>query len=176
VGGFFVCNILVFAFLIVALGVPIAVPFYVWVGVFNVMVIAQFWAFAADLFNIKTGQRLFAVIMVGAALGALSGSQVAARLYERDRRLRPDAALRRAARRRAGAEPARRARAVPDGITQHVRVRAAARRRTGNVHLTGARRLPGLVLRSGYLLRIALFIMLLNLVNTTGGYILASFA
>jgi hypothetical protein len=55
---------------------------FIWVGVFNVMVIAQFWAFAADLFNIKTGQRLFAVIMVGAALGALSGSQVAGRLYD----------------------------------------------------------------------------------------------
>jgi ATP:ADP antiporter, AAA family len=40
-------------------------------------------------------------------------------------------------------------------------------------HHTGARRLHT-VARSGYLLRIALFVMLLNLVNTNGTYILAA--
>jgi ATP:ADP antiporter, AAA family len=171
VGGFFVCNILVFAFLL-SVGVPIAVPFYVWVGVFNVMVIAQFWAFAADLFNIKTGQRLFAVIMVGAALGALSGSQVAARLYDvigasglmllSAGLLGAVLALSRHAER-----------AVPEG-SRAVRVEQPEAP-PGNV-LSQVLGGFGLVLRSGYLLRIALFIMLLNLVNTTGGYILASFA
>jgi MFS family permease len=171
VGGFFVCNILVFAFLM-SVGVPIAVPFYVWVGVFNVMVIAQFWAFAADLFNIKTGQRLFAVIMVGAALGALSGSQVAARLYDvigasglmllSAGLLGAVLALSRHAER-----------AVPEG-SRAVRVEQPEAP-PGNV-LSQVLGGFGLVLRSGYLLRIALFIMLLNLVNTTGGYILASFA
>ena len=33
--------------------------FYVWVGIFNVFVIAQFWAFANDLFGEAQGKRLF---------------------------------------------------------------------------------------------------------------------
>ncbi|MCA1799493.1 MAG: hypothetical protein LC632_08565 [Xanthomonadaceae bacterium] len=79
VASFFIANLLIFAFL-VWLGIPVAVPFFIWVGVFSVMVVAQFWAFAADLLNVKTGQRLFVVIMVGAALGALTGSQVSGRM------------------------------------------------------------------------------------------------
>jgi ATP:ADP antiporter, AAA family len=83
IAAFFISNLLIFAFL-VWLGVPVAVPFYIWGGVFSVMVIAQFWGFAADLYNIKSGQRLFAVIMVGAALGAMTGSQLTGRLRRQD--------------------------------------------------------------------------------------------
>jgi len=54
-------------------GPAIAFPFFVWVSIFGVMVIAQLWAFAADSFNLKSGQRLFPVIMLGANLGALAG-------------------------------------------------------------------------------------------------------
>jgi AAA family ATP:ADP antiporter len=56
-------------------GVDIGFAFYVWVGVFNVMLLAQFWALAADSFNIKAGQRLFPAIMLAAQFGALLGSQ-----------------------------------------------------------------------------------------------------
>jgi ATP:ADP antiporter, AAA family len=170
VGTFFICNLLIFAFL-VTLGVPVAVPFYVWVGVFNVMVIAQFWAFATDLFNIRTGQRLFAVIMVGAALGALTGSQIAGRLYE----VVGPAFLMLLSAALLGAVLllSRHAeRSVPEGsraapADQHVEPPANA-----IAHLLGG---FSVVLQSAYLLRIALFVMLLNLVNTTGGYILATF-
>lgn len=54
-------------------GVDVGFAFYVWVSIFNVMMIAQFWALAADSFNVKTGQRLFPVIMLAAQLGALAG-------------------------------------------------------------------------------------------------------
>jgi ATP:ADP antiporter, AAA family len=171
VGGFFVSNVLIFAFLM-WLGVPIAVPFYIWVGVFNVTVIAQFWAFAADLFNIKTGQRLFAVIMVGAALGALSGSQVAGRLYD----VVGVASLMLLSAVLLGAVLvlSRHAeRAVPEGSRAARTEESAAPSDSVISQVLGGFHT---VLRSGYLLRIALFIMLLNLVNTTGGYILASFA
>ncbi len=58
-----------------ATGFDIGFAFYVWVGIFNVMMLAQFWALAADSFNIKSGQRLFPAIMLAAQLGALCGSQ-----------------------------------------------------------------------------------------------------
>ncbi len=58
-------------------GASIAFVFFVWVSIYGVMVIAQMWAFAADSFNIKSGQRLFPVIMLGANIGALVGAKSA---------------------------------------------------------------------------------------------------
>jgi len=170
IGSFFVSNLLIFAFL-VWLGIPIAVPFFIWVGVYNVMVVAQFWAFAADLYNIKTGQRLFAVIMVGAALGALTGSQVAGRLYPiigvTNLMLLSAAMLALVVLLSRLAE-----RLVPDGSRA-----SHAEHSQPPAKNVIAQVLGGFVTvaRSGYLLRIALFVMLLNLVNTNGTYILASF-
>jgi AAA family ATP:ADP antiporter len=70
---FFVCNIGAFLFA-GTLGLPIAVPFFLWVGIFNVMVIAQFWAFANDLFTADQGKRLFPIVGLGSSLGAWLGS------------------------------------------------------------------------------------------------------
>src|SRR5215470_6869643 len=48
---FFLVNIELFA-LGVAAGVPyIGVAFYIWVGIFNLSLIAQFWAFANDIYT-----------------------------------------------------------------------------------------------------------------------------
>ena len=46
---------------------------FLWVGIFNVMVIAQFWAFATDLYTPEQGKRLFPLIGVGSSLGAWLG-------------------------------------------------------------------------------------------------------
>src|SRR5919106_1738490 len=70
---FFASNLLVFALLGVA-GVRIGIPFYLWIGVFNMAAVAQFWAFANDLYSTERGKRLFPVIGVGASLGAVVGS------------------------------------------------------------------------------------------------------
>jgi AAA family ATP:ADP antiporter len=70
---FFVSNIGAF-FAAGKLGLPIAVPFFLWVGIFNVMVIAQFWAFANDLFTPEQGKRLFSIVGLGSSLGAWLGS------------------------------------------------------------------------------------------------------
>ena len=73
---FFAINIIIF-YLMRQSGMEIGFVFYVWTGIFSVMITAQFWAFTADSFNVKSGQRLFALIMAGQALGALIGGKVA---------------------------------------------------------------------------------------------------
>ena len=70
VTAFFLINLLLFYFAGRA-GLDIGFAYYVWVGIFSVMITAQFWGFAADSYNVKSGQRLFPVIMVGATLGGL---------------------------------------------------------------------------------------------------------
>ncbi|MBI2504667.1 MAG: hypothetical protein HYW07_15715 [Candidatus Latescibacteria bacterium] len=57
--------------------VPLGVVFYLWVGIFNLMVIAQFWSFANDLYTPEQGKRLFPIVAFGASLGAVLGSYVA---------------------------------------------------------------------------------------------------
>lgn len=50
------------------------IAFYLWVGMFGVFVVAQFWAFAADLYDGERGERLLPLIAVGATAGAAFGS------------------------------------------------------------------------------------------------------
>ena len=71
---FFAVNIVLF-YMMGSADMDIGFFYYVFVGIFGVLMIAQFWAFAADCFNVKSGQRLFPVIMVGASAGALAGAQ-----------------------------------------------------------------------------------------------------
>jgi AAA family ATP:ADP antiporter len=56
--------------------------FYMYVGVFSVTLVAQFWSFATDLYGAERGRRLFPLVAVGAsaggALGAWSGEQLLA--------------------------------------------------------------------------------------------------
>ena len=75
VTAFFALNLLAFI-AAAAVGVYPAFAFFVWVSVFGLVVVAQLWAFAADSFNLKSGQRLFPVIMLGANLGALKSFAV----------------------------------------------------------------------------------------------------
>jgi AAA family ATP:ADP antiporter len=50
------------------------IVFYLWVGMFGVFVVAQFWAFAADLYSHEQGHRLIPLVAIGATAGAASGS------------------------------------------------------------------------------------------------------
>ena len=65
-----------------AAGKPIAAPFYMWLGIVSLLGIAQFWSLAADLYSREAGERLFGVIAIGGAAGAIAGSQLARRLIE----------------------------------------------------------------------------------------------
>lgn len=78
---FFVSNLLLFWFL-AATKIPLGVPFYLWVGIFNMSVIAQFWGFAADILGDDRGKRLFPVLGIGSSLGAVAGSAVAGALVK----------------------------------------------------------------------------------------------
>ena len=60
----------------------IGVAFYIWIGVFNMVVVAQFWAFANDLYTTERGKRLFPLVGVGASLGASSARRLAAYFFE----------------------------------------------------------------------------------------------
>ena len=59
------------------------VAFYIWIGIFGVAVVAQFWSFAADIYDEASGKRLFPLIALGATSGALLGSLVTKNLIER---------------------------------------------------------------------------------------------
>ena len=56
------------------------VIFYLWVGMFGVFMVAQFWAFAADLYTKEGGHRLFPLIAIGATAGAACGSWITSAL------------------------------------------------------------------------------------------------
>src|SRR5207249_4623184 len=54
--------------------------FFVWVGIFSVTVVAQMWAFANDAYSEGQAKRILPTLGMAAALGALAGSQFAARI------------------------------------------------------------------------------------------------
>ena len=70
---FFISNLIVFYFLHAGgMAVkPMGIMFFVWVGIFNYFVIAQFWGFANDLYSDEVGRRTFPLVALGATLGGL---------------------------------------------------------------------------------------------------------
>ncbi len=76
---FFASNLLTFA-AFVRSGASVGVPFFLWVGVFNMTAVSQFWTLAADVYTPEQGKRVFAVLGVGASVGAVTGSHIAALL------------------------------------------------------------------------------------------------
>jgi AAA family ATP:ADP antiporter len=59
-------------------GGRIGFPFFIWVGIFGVLMVAQFWALASDLLSVESGQRLFGVIAAAITAGAWLGARIAA--------------------------------------------------------------------------------------------------
>lgn len=58
----------------------LGILFYLFVGIFSVTLVAQFWAFSTDVYGAERGARLFPLIAVGAALGATLGSWLGQKL------------------------------------------------------------------------------------------------
>ena len=54
---------------------PIGLAFYLWLGVYNMFVISNFWSFANDLYSQEQGKRLFPIIGVGGSVGAILGAR-----------------------------------------------------------------------------------------------------
>lgn len=72
-------NLVVFSFLTRA-GATVGVPFYLWVGTFNYILVATFWSFANDVYTPEQGKRLFPILGIGSTVGALAGAALASRL------------------------------------------------------------------------------------------------
>ena len=53
---------------------PIGLAFYLWLGIFNVFVVSNFWSFANDVYTPDEGKRLFGLIGFGGSLGAIAGA------------------------------------------------------------------------------------------------------
>jgi ATP:ADP antiporter, AAA family len=162
---FFAVNLWLFAAAAWS-GVSIAFVFFIWASIYGIMVVAQLWAFAADCLNVKSGQRLFPVIMVGANVGALAGAktaQLAVAALTPIGMMVAASLLLLATLWLIGPERA----AVPEGS----RAIAAEHGRPVPRLLGGI----GLVLRDRYLLLVALLVVLLNWINTTGEFILADY-
>ena len=164
VTGFFLFNLLIF-FLAGRAGMDIGFAYYVWVGIFSVMITAQFWAFAADSYNVKSGKRVFPIIMIGATLGGLMAPTMSGALFPT---IGPWMLLLMAMALLALTLPcvgwARVA--VPPGSRSYVR---SADEKEHGGFMGGL----SLVMTDRYLFLLALLIVLLNWVNTTGEYILA---
>jgi ATP:ADP antiporter, AAA family len=76
---FFVSNLVLFWLVssIPSVRARLGLIFYVWLGVFNMMVVAQFWAFANDIYKEEQGKRLFPLLGVGQTVGAVVGAGLA---------------------------------------------------------------------------------------------------
>jgi ATP:ADP antiporter, AAA family len=160
---FFVFNIELFA-LAVAAGMPyVGVAFFIWVGVFNMSLVAQFWAYANDIYSKEAGDRLFPMIVIGQTAGAPLGAFVAGRLFRNG--FTPQTILQISAV------------LLTVGVLLYLMINARVTPRTRSrdqpLAIGGG---FGLVLKSRYLLPIAAMMILLNAVNTTGEYFVSHLA
>jgi len=164
---FFAACLVVF-YLLAQAAVPLGIVFFLWVGVFNLMVPTQLWAFANDIYTPQAGKRIFVLVAFGASVGAVVGSWIAGRLI------------------------------APLGVHQLMLVAAGLlvvslvltnlvdTRQRGQTSGRAGREAEGAplprgsafasVLRSRYLILIGLLALVLNWVNTTGEYLLGRIA
>ncbi len=77
---FLSANIGVF-YLLGSAGMDIGVAFFVWLGIFSVVQISQFWTMVSDYHCVEKGTRLTSYIAIGGSLGAMIGAMVAKTLY-----------------------------------------------------------------------------------------------
>jgi AAA family ATP:ADP antiporter len=78
--GFVAVSILIF-YALFALGAEhdrwVAAAFYIWVSTFNMLIISVFWTFMADIFSRTQAKRLFGFIAAGGTVGGIAGPAVA---------------------------------------------------------------------------------------------------
>jgi ATP:ADP antiporter, AAA family len=166
VTSFFIVTLLGFFAVATSGAFPTAVGilFYVWIGVFNLMVLAQFWSFANDLYTPEQGKRLFAIVGFGGSVGAATGALIASRLAAR-----------------VGAMQMMIIAAVMLTtcllLTYLIHQRDRRKPISRATQVTAEKSIGGqggfrLVTGSSYLLAIGLLTLIVQLVNTNGNYIL----
>ena len=146
-------------------GLREGVAFYIWIGLINVFIVSQFWQFANDIFTEGQGRRLFPLIGVGQSLGAWVGAATVTPLVE-GLDYTPYTLM------FLGACVL----LVALATTLMVNARESKRARPDIRAIAdtplGSQGGFELILKDRYLLWIAILIVLLNIVNTTGGYVL----
>jgi AAA family ATP:ADP antiporter len=157
---FFIVTIELFAAAVAAHVPFIGVAFFVWVGIFNVSLVAQFWSFASDIYSKDAGDRLFPIIMIGMTAGAPLGSLIAGRLFHSG--VTPQVILHISTL------------LLAASVLIYLRINGRHEQRSGvpapAMSAAGGFRL---VLTNRYLRLIAALVVLLNIVNTTGEYLVA---
>ena len=142
------------------IGVPhLGFIFFVWVGIFSLTTIAQFWSYANEIYARADGDRLFPLIAVGSAAGAPLGAGLAGWLF--GLQLSPFLMMQIAA----------------VILLLHLGLYRIVGKRVARTSTPSREPMkPGngfaLVLKSPYLRLIALLLVLLNIVNTIGEFIL----
>ena len=159
---FFASNLVLFV-LAVRAGLHVGIVYFLWVGIFNLMAIAQFWAFATDLYTKEQGKRLFPLIGVGSSLGAWVGLGQGRQHGRGDR---SHAVVDRRRSRSGGVSPS--SRELVNRIT--ARSATPAQAAVGEQPL-GKEGGFELIFKDRYLLLIAVLTVLLNVVNTSGEYL-----
>jgi AAA family ATP:ADP antiporter len=165
VTAFFVACLIVF-YVLGRAGVPLGIVFFLWIGIFNLMIVAQFWSFANDIYSKDQGERLFAIVGFGASLGAVFGSRFVDRfinllgVYELMLvgavLLVVEVVLTNYIDRRESGHKQQRVAVAPEPSG------------TENINAFA------MVFKTRYLLLMAFMLLFLNTVNTTGEYILGS--
>ena len=160
---FFISNLVLFVVALQA-GMNIGIAYYIWVGIFNLMIVSQFWAFANDVYSEEQGKRLFPVVGIGASAGAVVGAGLTASVFEpmgNGQLLMLASALL--------------------GVFILLIVWINKRETAGRASEAQKAEQPlskdggfQLVLKNRYLLLIAFHILILNLVNTVGEFVLGS--
>jgi AAA family ATP:ADP antiporter len=153
-------------YILAQLNVPLGIVFFLWIGIFNVSVIAQFWSFANDLYTPDQGKRLFAIVAFGASSGAVLGPTIARSLIET---IGPYQLLLVAAVVLASSLMITN---YVDSREKQVHRAAAMKEALDFEKPMGTQGAYALVFQNRYLLCIAFLILFLNWVNTTGEYIL----
>ncbi len=76
-------SLLGFAYLLRFHARWVPVAFYLWVNVYGLILMSQFWAFASSMSNPREARRTFGAVGVGGLLGGLCGGLVAVPLAQR---------------------------------------------------------------------------------------------
>jgi AAA family ATP:ADP antiporter len=81
---FFALNLVLFAiaFAWVASDIWFARAFYIWLSVFNFIVVSLAWSLCADLLAVAQAKRVFGLLAAGASLGGLTGPLLSLLLVE----------------------------------------------------------------------------------------------
>jgi AAA family ATP:ADP antiporter len=186
VTSFFISNLCIF-YLLHLTGIgpgAMGIIFFIWVSIFNVLVIALFWGFANDIYTEDEGKRLFPLIAFGALMGGMTGGIITKGLLKPFKNI-------------FGQKEGEFQLLILSGVilgvciimTWIIHIREIKRVKSKKVEVSpegktqaeeekplekgGAFRL---VFKKRYLLYIAFFVLILNFVNTNGVYMLDTVA